>query len=377
MIINSIELNNFRNFVKKKIEFDQYINVIFGNNGQGKTNILEAISFACLSKSFRTKNDGDSLQYEKDNFRILARVVLDSKIEKKIIVDFSKSYGKKIEIDNSTIRSYSEIFGVFPIVILSPEDDIITLGPPHERRRFVNFVLSQLDKEYLKLIQDYERTIKQRNKILQDAKQSRYKFIQKIEPWNEKLFQLAKVITEKRAEFISVLEKVVQPIHQDLTVFLEKISFFYNPSFKKKWEKFEDFKEMLEKTANEEIMKGVTLIGPHRDELTFALDGHDLRKGGSRGQHRSLLLALKIGIYKLIKEKKNETPIFLLDDIYSEIDEIREKAFNDYFLDLKQVFITTHEKDIKFVMPDGYNKKIRYIHTESSKLNEKNSTLID
>ena len=372
MIISSIELKNFRNFTQKKFVFGKSINVIFGFNGQGKTNILEAISVACLSKSFRTRNDGDLLQHDKEKFLVLTKVVLDNDIEKLIKVYFSKSNGKKIEVENSRIKSLIELFGTFPIVILSPEDDIITTGPPQERRRFVNFVLSQLDKKYLKTISDYERTLKQRNKILQDARENRYQFAQKIEPWNERIFQLAKSITEERIEFINVLEKRVQPIHQDLSAFLEKGGIFYDPSFKIKWKNFEDFKKVLEDIKNEEIIKGKTIIGPHRDEINFTLDDHDLRKYGSRGQHRSFLLALKIAVYKLIEEKKRETPTFLLDDVYSEIDEIREKAFNDYFSDLKQVFITTNKKNINFSLPAGFDKEIKYIHTETSKIKENN-----
>ena len=189
MIIRSVKLNNYRNFSKKKVDFCDSVNIIFGFNGQGKTNILEALSVACLSKSFRTRNDGDLLQFGKESFQIVIDVVLDNEIEKEIKVDYSVINHKNIEIDHTKIKSILEIFGTFPIVILSPEDDIITNGPPQERRNFINFVLSQLDREYLKNYQDFDRTIKQRNKILQDAKENRYKFSEKIDPWNEKLYR--------------------------------------------------------------------------------------------------------------------------------------------------------------------------------------------
>jgi len=375
VIIRSVELKNFRNFTQKQINFSDSINVLFGFNGQGKTNLLEAISVSCLSKSFRTRNDGDLVQYDKEKLQISTNIVLDNNVEKNIKVIYSRSNGKNIEIDHTKIKSIFELFGSFPIVILSPEDDIITTGPPQERRRFINFVFALLDKEYLKLVQDYDRTLKQRNKILQDAKESRYKFSEKIEPWNEKLFQLSLSITTKRRDFLLDLEELVQPIHQELTTFLEKFQLRYKPSFNTKWKDFGDFKKELEKIVNEEIMKGNTIIGPHRDEIVFFLDNHDLRKFGSRGQHRSLLLALKIGVYKLISEKKKETPAFLLDDVYSEIDNVREKAFNDYFLDLNQVFITTHDKDIKFDLPGNFDKEVRYIPISNNDLESKNINL--
>lgn len=375
MIIRSIELTNFRNFSHKKIEFGDAINVIFGLNGQGKTSILEAISVTCLSKSFRTRNDGNLVQHDKDHFQIVSQIVLDNTVEKQIKVEYGKSNGKIIEINHSRIKSILDLFGSFPVVILSPEDDILTIGPPQERRRFLNFILAQIDREYLKLIQDYDRIIKQRNKILQGAKESRYRFMQKIEPWDEKLFETARAITAKRAKFLPEFEQLVLPIHQELTIMLEKVSLKYLPSFDLNWQEYGQFQQVLEQIRNEEIVKGVTLIGPHRDNILFLLNGYDVRKYGSRGQHRSLLLALKIAIYKLILTKKKETPAFLLDDVYSEIDDIREKAFNDYFLDLKQIFITTHEKDSQFDLPVDFHKEIRYIPVENSNVTKNDFTL--
>lgn len=369
MIIRSIELTNFRNFEYKRIDFHNAVNVIFGFNGQGKTNILEAISVACLCKSFRTRIDADLIQQDKNYFFILLQVLLDNEVEKKIKVDYNRTSGKQIEIDNSKINSVLEHFGTFPIVVLSPEDDVITIGPPVERRKFLNFVLAQVDKEYLNLIHDYQKIIKQRNKILQEAKESRYKFSEKIEPWNESLFALSKKITIKRRDFLNYIEKVVQPIHEELTIYLEKFTFNYKSSFQISWDNYELYKKNLNKIINEEIIRGKTLIGPHKDDMIFSLNGFDLRKYGSRGQHRTLLLALKIAIYKILLEKRKETPVFLLDDVYSEIDDVREKAFNDYFLDLKQVFITTHNKNTKFDLPEDYSKKINYILIENNNLN--------
>lgn len=375
MIIRSVKLKNFRNFSEKRVNFCDSVNVIFGFNGQGKTNILEALSVACLSKSFRTKNDGDLVKFGEDNYQIVIDVVLDNEIEKEIKVDYSVINHKNIEIDHTKIKSVLEIFGAFPVVILSPEDDSISNGPPQERRKFINFVLSQLDREYLRNYQDFNRTIKQRNKILQDAKESRYKFSEKIEPWNEKLYQLAKTITENRKEFLESLHEKAYPIHQELTIYSEKFSFDYKPSFQTDWQNKDRFFRYLEEHKNEEILKGTTLVGPHRDEIRFLLDGHDIRKYGSRGQHRTLLLSLKIAVYNLILQKLKEAPVFLMDDVYSEIDDVREQAFNDYFMTLKQVFITTHEKELKFNLPEKFDLEIKYIYIENNKLETAEDTL--
>ena len=225
-----------------------------------------------------------------------------------------------------------------------------------------------MDKEYLNSIQDYDRILKQRNRILQDAKFSRYKLTEKLEPWNIEFFQKAKEITKKRKAFLVKLKETITPIHQELTAFLEPIDIYYKPSFSLDWLEYNDFSANIQKYLNEEILRGNTIIGPHRDEIVFLLNGYELRRFGSRGQHRSFLLALKIAVYRLLREHKKETPVFILDDVYSEIDSVREKAFNDYFLDLGQVFITTHEKDIHFELPDDFKKEIKYIHIENNYL---------
>ena len=366
MIVRSIELKNFRNFSQKKIEFCDSVNVVFGLNGQGKTNVLEAISVVSLSKSFRTVTDTDLIQFDNEGYQITADFILNNGIEREVKVFYSKIIGKRITVDQAKIKSIVEFFGLFPVVVLSPDDDVITTGPPQERRRFLNIILSQLDKEYLKHLQDYDRILKQRNRILQEAKESRYKLAEKIEPWNKEFFEKAIEITKKRKEFIIKLQDIIRPIYQELTSFLEQIEIKYKPSFDLNWSEYSDFKNNIQKHMNEEILRGTTIIGPHRDEILFLMNGYELRSFGSRGQHRSLLLALKITAYKMLRERLGETPIFLLDDVYSEIDEVREKAFNDYFFDLGQVFITTHEKDIRFELADEFKKEIKYIHIENN-----------
>ncbi len=372
MILRSLNVENFRNFSSKKYEFCESINVIYGMNGCGKSNLLEAISIICLSKSFRTRDDTNLIQFQKNNFRITANIYLDNGIEKNVQIYFDSALGKQIKIENSKIKSLSELIGSFPIVILSPEDDSITSGPPSERRRFINLVLSQLDKEYFKLLQEYIRVLKQRNKILQDAKKNRYKFIEKIAPWDEKLYQSSKLITEKRKYFLKDLEKYTTPIHKEITSHIEHFSLDYKPNFDLNWNTYQDFKESLDKNRNLEIIRGVTLIGPHRDELTFLINDRDIRKYGSRGQQRCCLLALKIAEFKILRDKRLENPIFLLDDVYSEIDEIREKAVTEYFLELKQIFLSTHESDIHFDFKPIYNKKLEYINIQSNSLAGKN-----
>ncbi len=366
MILRSLELERFRNFTHKEIEFCDAINVIYGLNGYGKTNLLEAISVACLSRSFRTRNDNELVHFEESNFKILADIGLDGGLEKRIQISYNCDHGKEILIDHTKTKSIAELVGSFPIVVMAPESDSVTTGPPQERRRFLNILLSQIDREYLKLLQDYVRILKQRNRLLQNARENRYKFSEKVQPWNEKLYTISRTITEKRSLLLKELEKSATPIHMEITSHLERFSIQYRPSFNLEWDKFEKFEEILNKNINLEIVRGATMVGPHRDEIQFFLNGKELRKFGSRGQHRCCLLAIKIGEYKLLQEKRSETPIFLLDDVYSEIDEVREKALNDYFLDLKQIFLTTHESDIKLDTKPEFGKEIKYYHIQDN-----------
>lgn len=364
MICRTLEVENFRNFLSKKIDFCEAINVLYGFNGVGKTNILEAISLICLCKSFRTKSESDLICFEQEHFRINAEILFDSGIVKKVRIDYDRENGKRIFIDHERIRSLSEVIGFFPIVILAPEDDTITTGMPCERRRFVDIVLSQLDREYLKILQEYNRVLKQRNKILQDAKENRYKFAEKIDPWNQEFFFKAAIITDKRRKLLKELEPVAAEIFENLTSHLENLSLEYQPSLQPQWNTFDTFKKELDRQANLEIMRGNTLIGPHRDEIKFLLNDSDLRKFGSRGQHRSFLLALKLGEFELMQHRLNERPIFLIDDVYSEIDDVRESALNRYFVQLNQVFVTTHKRDVEFDIT--LNKEINYVNIESN-----------
>ena len=366
MIIRFIELENFRNFTYKKPKFCDAINIIFGLNGYGKTSLLEAVSVVCLTKSFRTRNDNDLVRFDQEEFKITAEIVLDNGIEKKIQVLYSPDIGKRIFVDHSKISVSSEIIGSFPIIVLAPENDVVTSGSPQERRHFINLILSQLDKVYLKSLQEYVRILKHRNKLLQQAREKRYKLSEKIEPWNEELYNKSKIITEKRFLFLKNLEQFAGPIHKEISSHVEEFSIRYKPSFDLEWDRFEKYRQTLDKNLNYEIMRGTTLIGPHRDEVLFLLNGKELRKYGSRGQQRCCLLAIKIAEYKLLRDKKSETPIFLLDDVYSEIDEVRERALNEYFLELKQIFLTTHKTDIRLDMRHESAKEIKYYHIQDN-----------
>ncbi|RKY80802.1 hypothetical protein DRQ15_03880 [candidate division KSB1 bacterium] len=367
MYLTTIVLNNFRNYEQRTFKFDKGINVIYGYNGQGKTNLLEAIAICCISKSFRTNNDGDGVQFGKSFFRLTANVIFDQGVKKQIVVEYGVDSGKKILIEGDRVTTIREMVGSLPIVILTPDDEEITKGPPVKRRKFLNFILSQLEVDYLNSIQKFQRIVKQRNRILQQAKEKRFGLSQRILPWDRELFNYAKLITRKRADFITELTANVKSILQEITLQKEEVSLRYVPSLPTEfWDKdFNEFEAYLETIRNKEILMEVTLIGPHRDDVLIFLNQHDLRRFGSRGQHLTVLVALKIAEYFFLLNKKKEKPLFLLDDIYTEIDEIREHALTDFFKELGQIFLTTSKVDMRIREEINKVKSVNYLFIEN------------
>ncbi|GBD94114.1 DNA replication and repair protein RecF [bacterium BMS3Abin05] len=366
MILKSIYLQQFRNYLKHDFTFEDGVNVIYGYNGQGKTNLLEAISYTCITKSFRTNTDAEAIPFHTNFFKITSHFIFDPSIKKDVTVEYIQGEGKRIYIDGVRVQSASEVVGLFPIIILTPENEAITYGSPSERRRFLDFILSQTDKFYLTRIQDFRRVVRQRNKILFDAQNNRYGFREKIEPWNLELYELNKVITNKRIQFIRDFQEIFRPIFKQLTLDQEDISISYVPSFKQEFQEKEVFLHELEKILNLEILRGNTFIGPHRDEISFLNNEWDLRKYGSRGQHRTAVIALKIAEYFYVYQIKKEKPIFLLDDVYTEIDKIREKNLTEFFEDLGQIFLTTSDVDLKIDSGLEKHKKISYYFVDTT-----------
>jgi DNA replication and repair protein RecF len=209
--------------------------------------------------------------------------------------------------------------------------------------------------------------LRQRNKILSDAQDRRYGFSERIAPWNRELFELGKQITEKRKDFLEEFQGVLRPIFQQLTLNQEDVTVAYIPSLNQYLRDWKAFEAKLEQIQNLEIMRGTTLFGPHRDEINFLDNNWDLRKFGSRGQHRTAVIALKIAEYFYVYKMRQERPIFLLDDVYTEIDKVREKNLTDYFEELGQVFLTTSDVDLKIDSGLEKKKKISYYSIDNTR----------
>jgi len=343
MILTSIELTDFRNYQNAALELSSGNNFFIGDNAQGKTNLLEAIYLLCLSKSFRTNHEKEAIQFSEQEFILKGEFLLDNKNVQKIVFSCSQNKGKQISINRKRLSKISELIGNFPVVISSPEEYNLTLGPPPERRKFVDILLSQIYKRYFYFLQEYHRVVKQRNSILLDWKLSGLKSSAILEPWDEKLVQVGSDLIAYRFQFSKTFSELLSHIYSQFVINNETLKFEYNSNIN-----FEDiaeiqkrFRDKLGKIRRSEIQRGTSMAGPHRDDFIFKINDKGMKKFGSRGQHKTVLISLVIAESNLIEEKKHEKPVILIDDLYSELDINRQKKILDLLNEMGQIFITS------------------------------------
>lgn len=371
MTIISLELTNFRNYGHNYIEFGAQKNFFIGKNAQGKTNLLEAIYLLCLSKSFRTSFEKEAISFNKTNFVLKGLFQLNNSDVQSVIFQYSREQGKQISINRKRLNKISDLIGSFPVVLSSPDEYTLTIGPPPGRRKFVDIVLSQVYKKYFSYLQEYHRIIQQKNAILLNWKLSGIKNYAILNPWDQRLIEVGSKIIQYRVQFSTSFSESLNKIYSNLVVSDEKLMFNYKSdiTFTDLESIEKSFEKKLRQVKNKELQRGTSLVGPHRDDFIFTIDGQELKKFGSRGQHKTVLLSLAIAEYNLIKERREETPILLIDDLYSEIDHERESKIMEYLNTMSQVFITAtaiHD-------PNQRGKDNRYFVIESGNINELNN----
>lgn len=346
MIIQKLELINFRTYDKLTLELYPGCNIFYGENAQGKTNILEAIFSLCFSRSFRTNKEKEIIRFDNSFARAEGQFLSELDIKKEVVFHLDKVDGKTLLLSSKKLYRYSEMIGQFPVVLLSPEDYKISSGGPSERRNAIDILLSQENSLYLKELQKYSRILKQRNKILSDFNLKIQSKKIALEPWNESFVESGSFIINFRRNFINEFNPVLKKVYQNLNLANESISLFYKSSVSQKNsdDTKANFYKLLEKNFASECSRGITLCGPHRDDYLFEINGKDLRIYGSRGQHKSALLTLKLAEFYFLKEQMQETPIILLDDLFSDLDPKRKHNILNLVQDIGQTFITTTEK---------------------------------
>ncbi|MFQ5601783.1 MAG: DNA replication/repair protein RecF [bacterium] len=357
MLLSKLILVNFRNYENVVIHFNSKINFLIGLNAQGKTNILEAIYLLCLGRSFRFAKNQELLKINKSYFIIEGKIKKDNSLSKRVIIQYKKNGKKEISIDRKKVAKNSDFFGKFPIVALSPDDYKITTGSPSERRRFIDLLLSQVSISYLQNLQEYHKILKQRNKILQDFKGGRSYTVMAIEPWTQSLVRVGSLLMAERFRFISDFAIILSEVYKSFVDANDQLTLSLVPSFEVMQKKSieDNFLDNLKKKETTERWMGSTVVGPHRDDLEFKINDQNLRKYGSRGEHKSVIIALKLAEYKFLKQKKAETPVFLLDDFGSELDDVRQQKIFLSFEGQGQMFFTSpNEQVLKFPGLDKY-----------------------
>lgn len=334
MYIESVQLKNFRNYQSLELEFDQGTNILFGDNAQGKTNVLEAVYLCGTTKSHKGSKDREMIHFDEEESHI-RMIVQKEHISYKIDMHLKKNKAKGIAINGIPIKKARELFGIVNFVFFSPEDLNIIKNGPGERRRFLDMELCQLDRIYLNDLANYNRIVNQRNKLLKDlAFQPELQDTMDI--WNQQLANHGKKIIEKRYSFVKELNELIQKIHQNLTGGTEKLEVAYEPNVES-----DNFEKELQRQNGRDIQLKTTTVGPHRDDLCVTVNGIDIRKYGSQGQQRTAALSLKLAEIYLVKKLIKDTPVLLLDDVLSELDRNRQNYLLDSIHDIQTLITCT------------------------------------
>lgn len=334
MIIKSIELNNFRNYENLNISFDEGTNILYGDNAQGKTNILEAAYMSGTTKSHKGSRDKEMIRFGSDEAH-LRTVVLRQGREYQIDMHLKQSRSKGIAIDRIPIKKAAELFGILNIVFFSPEDLNIIKNGPAERRRFLDSELCQLDKIYLADLTNYNKILSQRNKLLKDMVY-RPDLEDTLPIWDMQLVETGKRIIRRRKKFVESLSEIVRQIHSRLSGGKEELLLAYEPNIEDIF-----FEDELSRAKIKDRKLCQTSVGPHRDDLLFSVGEVDLRRFGSQGQQRTSALSLKLSEIELVKQSIHDTPVLLLDDVLSELDSNRQNYLLNNISDTQTIITCT------------------------------------
>lgn len=334
MIIRSLELKNFRNYEEAHVEFSEGVNILYGDNAQGKTNILEAVYVGATAKSHRAGRDREMIRFGEEESHI--KYFVEKKgMTDRIDMHLKKGRAKGIAVNGIPLRRASDLFGNANVVFFSPEDLNIIKEGPAQRRRFIDMELCQLDKVYMSNLANYNRIILQRNKLLKEM-EFHADYLDTLQVWDMQLVRYGREVIRRRQEFIQDLESIMQDIHRRITGGREEITVAYEANVKE-----ENLERELERVRERELKARVSLAGPHRDDLAFTLGEVDIRTFGSQGQQRTAALSLKLSEIEMVKKRIGDRPILLLDDVLSELDASRQEKLLDSIQEVQTVITCT------------------------------------
>ncbi|MBS4026173.1 MAG: DNA replication/repair protein RecF [Clostridia bacterium] len=346
MRLEYLSVEGFRNYQQVKLSFNKSPVIFVGENAQGKTNLLESIYYLATGTAFRSNKDRELINWDKDYFKIGAKVI--SRGERPVDIEVNYiNFKKNIKINGIRKNTLQELFGNLNIVLFSPEDLKLVKGAPEDRRNFLNREISQISNQYYYFLAQYNKILVQRNTALKQWQKDRKGFNELLNIWDNQLVYYGARIVKGRFEFVEKLIVFAKKIHSLLTGNQEELELLYqtnlckNNSERSLNQIVDGFFKKLHESREEELIKGITVAGPQRDDLLVITDGKETKNFGSQGQQRSAVLSIKLALLSLFKEKTGSYPVLLLDDVLSELDEKRK----NYLLELTggqiQTFITT------------------------------------
>ncbi|GER67296.1 DNA replication and repair protein RecF [Weizmannia acidilactici] len=348
MYLQELELTNYRNYETLTIPFENKVNVILGENAQGKTNLMESIYVLAMAKSHRTANDKELIRWDADYAKIKGRIhkthdsfPLELTISKK---------GKKAKYNHIEQKKLSQYIGNMNVVMFAPEDLNLVKGSPQVRRRFIDMEIGQISPVYLYDVSQFQKILQQRNHYLKQLQMKKQTDRTMLDVLTEQFIENAVKIVKRRFEFIRLLEEWAGPIHHMISRGLETLEILYKPSLdvseELNWSKMiKMYENKFAEIWEREIDRGVTMIGPHRDDLAFIVNGRDVHTFGSQGQQRTAALSVKLAEIELIYSEIKEYPILLLDDVLSELDDFRQSHLLNAIQGRVQTFVTTTSVD--------------------------------
>lgn len=365
MLIKSLQLKDFRNYNKLDIEFENKFNIIYGNNAQGKTNIIEAIFLCAAGRSHRTSRDIELVKNGQKCYYV-GLIIEKEEDQQKIEIRYSQEEKKKISINEIPVKRLGDLMGHLNAIIFSPEDLLIIKQGPSERRRFIDIALSQLRPSYFFDLQKYAKILFQRNSLLKEVSVKK-NLLPTLEIWDEHLVQTSVKIMKARDEFVNRLNDKASKRHNKLTNGEESLKIIYEPTFPLSEDENrskENFFKLIERNREKEIFKGTTIFGPHRDDINIELNSESTRVYGSQGQQRTSVLSMKLAEIDIIKEETGDFPVLLLDDVLSELDDRRQEFLLDSINGM-QTFITCTDR--RFFKKNEENTAFFYV--ENGKIN--------
>lgn len=348
MILRKIKLVNFRNYANLNINFSKNINIIIGDNAQGKTNLLESIYTLALTKSYRTTNDANLIRNNQEKFIVVGEIK-DNSVFKKLSVELHNN-NKIVKLNDNIINKISDYIGNLYVILSSPDDLQIIKGSPSERRNFLNIEISQLSSNYIKKYNEFNKILKMRNdylKLLLTNNLSDYSYLDIL---TNNLIERELDIYIERNNFINNINENLSKIYENI-MDISNLKILYQPNIEINDFDRDNLREILKdkykKNIKREILMGMTLYGPHRDDFTFIIEENDIKIYGSQGQQKIAFIALKFAEIPIFEEKTGTKPVILLDDIFSELDKKKKNRLMKYINDDYQVIITSNDtKDI-------------------------------